>query len=251
MKTLGIIGGLGPLAGAYFYRRLIELSPATADSEHIPVILISDPTIPSRIEHLSGTGESPVPKLVEVAQKLMYVGADFIAMPSTTTSIYHSQIAQQVSVPMVSLIEEVTLAIANSQCRRIGIMGTTPTRTFRAYEGAFRREAIEAVYPDDETQSEIMTLIHTVKQAGAVSDKFLEGGFGSTDALLKDLGNQVVALAHRPWSEGLDGILLACTELPVIFPFDGPSQSSAFQGTLFRSTDILAKTVVQIAFDTR
>ncbi|MHB1627079.1 MAG: aspartate/glutamate racemase family protein [Bacilli bacterium] len=91
MKTAGILAGLGPLAGAYFYRRIIELTPGSNDEEHIPVVLIAEPSIPSRIRHLEGAGESPVPKLLEAIRKLVAAGADFIAIPSSTTHIFYPE----------------------------------------------------------------------------------------------------------------------------------------------------------------
>ncbi len=240
-KTLGIIAGLGPLAGAHFYRRLIEMSPADADSEHIPVILMSDPAVPSRIHHLSGNGPSPVPKLVDMAQKLVLAGANLIAIPSTTTSIYQAEIASHIGAPIVSLIEEVTAEIAKSECRQIGIMGTTPTRIYRVYEDAFGRAGLEAVYPDEETQTEIMDVIASVKEASGLG---LASEGRDVRALIEDAGRKAVQLAQRPWSKELDGILLACTELPVIFPSD-PSVLSSLKRPLFRSTDILAAAVVR------
>ncbi|KUO95681.1 aspartate/glutamate racemase family protein [Ferroacidibacillus organovorans] len=240
MKTLGVIAGLGPLAGAHFYRRLIELSPATMDSEHIPVILMADPTVPSRIEHLMGIGESPVPKLVEMARKLVQAGAELIAIPSTTTSIYQREIANHVEVPMVSLIEEVTSRIAKTPHRKIGIMGTTPTRTFQVYEESFRKAGLEAYYPDDRTQSEIAEIISSVKEASTFHHSALDG---HVHAKIEDLGKQVIQLAQRPWSCKLDGILLACTELPVIVP-PGVSVLPQVPLALLRSTDILAEAIV-------
>ncbi|OPG16288.1 hypothetical protein B2M26_07385 [Ferroacidibacillus organovorans] len=240
MKTLGVIAGLGPLAGAHFYRRLIEMSPAAMDSEHIPIILMADPTVPSRIEHLSGTGESPVPKLVEIAQKLVRAGAELIAIPSTTTSIYQEQIAQQMSVPMISLIEEVTAAIVKSQYRKIGIMGTTPTRTFRVYEASFRKAGLEAVYPDEETQLEITEIISAVKEASARYSAF----DGRVHIGIETLGERAIQLAQGPWSRDVDGILLACTELPVIVPSE-VSILSRPPEALFRSTDILAAAIIR------
>ncbi|WAH37645.1 aspartate/glutamate racemase family protein [Alicyclobacillus dauci] len=245
MKTVGILGGLGPLAGAHFYRRVIDMTPAAGDREHIPVILISDPAIPSRVEHLSGTGESPVPKLVEVARKLIGAGASLLAIPSSTTSIYEKTIAEQIDVPIVSMIDEVTAAISRSRCSRIGVMGTTPTRMFHVYDEAFERAGIRAVYPDEETQSAMMDVISTVKEATAVNNHPQEGDVN----VMTLLGRRTVELAERPWSRGVDGILLACTELPVIFPIPEYAASTTFSGELFNSTDILAAAVVREAYE--
>jgi hypothetical protein len=98
-----------------------------------------------------------------------------------------------------------------------------------------------------------MRLIRAVKEVSTMDLQPFEtvGVARGTDALLKDLGKQSVELAQRPWRKGLNGILLACTELPVIVRTNSSSLLSEFQGTLFRSTDILAMAVVGMEFDSR
>ncbi|QSO51441.1 aspartate/glutamate racemase family protein [Alicyclobacillus curvatus] len=286
MQTVGILGGLGPLAGAHFYRRLVELTPAESDEDHIPVILVSHPDVPSRIHHLSGTGPSPVPKLTELCRQLEQLGARIIAVPSTTTSIYQAELSLEVNVPIISLIDEVTRVIATDGCTtesgmsergttergttergtsergisdrgtsdrgtsdrgtRIGIMGTTPTRTFAVYESAFARHGIQPLYPDDASQSDIMDVIRAVKGSQQYGSQGADGrprGIAS----LAELAREVTAIASRPWAQTLDGILLGCTELPVLFPT--PDALAAFPPKLkvFSSTDILATAVVRAA----
>jgi aspartate racemase len=272
MQTVGILGGLGPLAGAHFYRRLVELTPAQSDEDHIPVILVSHPDVPSRIHHLSGTGPSPVPKLTELCRQLEQLGAQIIAVPSTTTSIYQAELSPAVNVPIISLIDEVTRVIAtddgcttesgtsergtgergtsesgtSERGTRIGIMGTTPTRTFAVYESAFARHGIQPLYPDDASQSDIMDVIRAVKGSQQYGSQGADGrprGIAS----LAELAREVTAIASRPWAQTLDGILLGCTELPVLFPT--PDALAAFPPKLkvFSSTDILATAVVRAA----
>ncbi len=238
MKTAGILAGLGPLAGAHFYRRLIELTPGSDDAEHIPVVLIAEPSIPSRLRHLEGAGESPVPKLLEAIRKLVAAGADFIAIPSSTTHIFYPDITAAIDVPAISLIKEVTDCIAQTRCKTIGVLGTTPTRTYGVYEEAFARSGLQAVYPDAESQSEIMDIIIRVK-GGTVGS--------SPERRWASLGEQLYEVACRPWSEGIDGLLLACTEIPVIFPTDTWLSNKGAAPKLFSSTDLLAASVIKAA----
>ena len=77
MKKLGIIGGMGPMATADLYRRVIELTPADSDQEHIETWIGSVPQIPDRTAYLLGTScENPLPKMVEVGKSLRDQGAD-------------------------------------------------------------------------------------------------------------------------------------------------------------------------------
>lgn len=244
MRTIGILGGLGPLAGAHFYRRIVEMSPAMNDQEHIPIILISDPAIPNRVTHLSGNGESPVPKLKEVCKNLVNMGAQTIAVPSSTTSIYLNELQAAVDVPIISLIDVVTDEIVAAGCEQVGIMATTPTRTLGVYDEAFVRHSIRAVYPDSRSEREIMQVIKTVK--GSPSLNACKGYKETRDFDL--LGQKLREIVSRPWTVGVDAILLGCTELPVVF--SGLDNTSQLEKSLsvFNSTDILAARVVMLAY---
>ncbi len=237
MKTLGVLAGLGPLAGAHFYRRLIELTAAANDEEHIPVVLISEPSIPSRIRYLEGVGDSPAPKLQEVVRRLAAAGAEWIVIPSSTTHIFYPDLAAASPVPILSLISVVTSGIVAARRRTVGILATTPTRSWRVYDGAFAQAGLEAVYPDDASQNEITEIIARVK-----------GAVGSGAPV--DLGERLLDVAGRPWSKRIDGLLLACTEIPVVFPAqEWAERSGADPGTprLFSSTDMLAQAVINAA----
>ncbi|MHB1681350.1 MAG: aspartate/glutamate racemase family protein [Bacilli bacterium] len=240
MKTAGILAGLGPLAGAYFYRRLIELTPGSDDQDHIPVVLVSDPLIPSRLLHLEGAGTSPVPKLLEAIQKLVAAGADFIAIPSSTTNIFYPDLVDAIDVPIISLIKEVTAGIAKTHCKTIGVLGTTPTQSYGIYDRSFAQAGLRAVYPDAASQSEIMALIARVK--GGTAGTPLERPLSESS-----LSERLYEVACRPWSQGIDGLLLACTEIPVIFPTETWFSSRGAEPRLFSSTDMLAESVIMAA----
>ena len=226
------------MAGAHFYKRIVELTPGSDDQEHIPVVLISEPSIPSRIRYLEGAGESPVPMLVEVIRKLVAAKADFIVIPSSTTNIFLPDLTATIDVPFISLIKEVTEGIAKTRCKTIGILGTTPTQTYGIYDRSFAQAGLRAVYPDAASQSEIMDIILRVK-----------GGTTGTplDRPQLSLSEQLYEVACRPWSQEIDGLLLACTEIPIIFPTETWFSNRGATPTLFSSTDILASSVITAA----
>lgn len=224
-KTLGILAGLGPLAGAHFYRRVIELTPAVNDHEHLSVVLIAENSIPSRLDHLIGQGPSPLPSLIEAAQRLITAGAEILAIPSTTTHAYYQEIATSVSVPVLNLIELVARDIARSSSRRVGIIATTPTCTLGLYDQALAQRGITAVYPDSHTQDEIMAVIRGVKAEGN----------------RPQWGERLEEAMAKAWARETDGMLLACTETPVVFA--GISHPR-FPGPLFNATDILARAAI-------
>lgn len=201
-RVVGILGGLGPLAGAHFYRRLIELAKAEDDKDHVGVILISRPEVPSRLDHLSGRGPSPEAALVKSALQLSRAGASLIAIPSSTTHAYYGAISEAVPIPVLHLPGIVMAEASRRGFRRVGLMATTPTVTLGLYEDVARERGITLVYPDHATQDEISLIVGAVK---AGEDR-------------PALGDRLHDLAGRPWARGVDAIVLGCTELPLVYP---------------------------------
>ena len=232
MKRVGILGGLGPLAGAYFYLRLCELTPAQSDEEHLSVVLEADTKIPSRLNYLRNEGPSPVEALLRAGQRLINAGAEFISMPSSTTSYFHGALQEHLSVPLLSLVDEVGEALRRDGCDHIGILGTTPTRTYRIYEQALERRDINVIYPDDQSQQDTMDIILQVK------------GQASPESRRGTLAERLRSIMDRPWAQNTDGVLLACTELPVA----ARSLDEKTHGRpVFSATDILARATIVFA----
>lgn len=131
-----------------------------------------------------------------------------------------------------------TGSIAQTRCKTIGVLGTTPTRTYGIYDAAFAQAGLRAVYPDAASQGEIMDIILRVK--GGTSNTPLE--YASVR-----LSEQLYEVASRPWSEEIDGLLLACTEIPVIVPTETWVSNKGAAPKLFSSTDLLALSVIAAA----
>ena len=226
-KTVGILAGLGPLAGAHFYRRLVELTPAHLDSEHLSVVLVTDNTMPSRLDHLESHGVSPVPALVSAAQRIEQAGADLLVIPSTTTHAYFGEIRANIGIPVLNLLSLVADALDQKGCRRVGIVATTPTRDYHLYEGVLNDRGIETVYPDQETQDEIMNIIHGVKSTHR----------------REPWETRLMTVLQGEWTRRVDSVLLACTETPVVFSY-GTSAVTTLHYPLYDATDILAQAAI-------
>ncbi len=226
-KTVGILAGLGPLAGAHFYRRLVELTPAQVDSEHLSVVLLTDNRIPSRLDHLAGRGVSPVPGLVSAAQRIEQAGADLLVIPSTTTHAYFGEIRASIGIPVLNLLSLAADTLDQKNCRRVGIVATTPTRDHHLYEGVLNGRGIQAVYPDQDMQDEIMSIIHGVKSTHR----------------REPWETRLTTVLQGEWTRGVDSVLLACTETPVVFSY-GTSVTTTLHYPLYDATDILAQATI-------
>ncbi len=201
---LGVLGGMGPMAGAAFALRLAALTPADSDQAHIPTLLRNDPRIPDRSSaHMAG-GENPLPHMVEGVRFLEHAGAELIAIPCNTAHLWYEQIAAATRVPVLHIIE----AVADDLRRmglprgRIGLMGTAATLKLGLYQRHLEARGYECLVPfDDEVERDCMASIRAVK-ANQLEDAYAPAArcIGSLKA------------------RGADAVVLGCTELPLAVP---------------------------------
>ena len=202
-KTVGILGGMGPEATVDLMRRVIAGTPAHDDADHIRMLVDSNPRVPSRIEALvEGTGESPVPCLVEMARGLERQGADFLVIPCNTAHHYHTEIAAAVGVPVLNMIE-MTARGAGAACpdlTRVGLLASSALLRIRLYEPWFERLGVGVLYPKSGVQRALMELIRAVK-----AGRHTTAQVAACDRAAEDLKAQ-----------GAQCLVVACTELSVI-----------------------------------
>ena len=104
MKTVGILGGMGPEATVLLMQRLLMAVGARDDADHIPLIVHQNPAVPSRIKSLiEERGEDPGPVLAQMARNLHVAGAEALAMPCNTAHAYAPQIISATPLPFLDL----------------------------------------------------------------------------------------------------------------------------------------------------
>ncbi|WP_018680186.1 aspartate/glutamate racemase family protein [Actinokineospora enzanensis] len=200
MTRIGIVGGVGPIAAAHFYERLLRLSGASTDETYPAVVLVAE-RVPSRVAHLVGTGPSPLPTLIDAARRLERAGAGVVAIPSVTTHAYRDDIAAAVRVPVCDLLSDTGAALDRLGFRRPLILATEATACLRLLEPHLTN-GTEPEYPDPAGQRVIDGLIDAVKR------------HSPAESLRADLTEWLVRrLGAEP-----DCVLLGCTELSVIAP---------------------------------
>jgi aspartate racemase len=228
-RTIGILGGMGPLATADLYTKIIRATPARTDQEHLPVIIHADPTVPDRTQALLHGGEDPMPWLIHGAENLARAGADFIVIPCNTAHAFLDQIRAACPIPIVDMIDESARAVTAlpAEVSQAGILATSGTVAANLYQSALARHGVQYRVPDDEHQELVMETIALVK-AGAIDGQTVEP----------------VSRAAR-WLEaaGAGALLAACTELPVVL------HQQLVQVPLIDPTDVLARAAVRFATD--
>jgi aspartate racemase len=192
---------MGPLATAHFYRMLIELTPACADQEHLPVAIWADPRVPDRTAALMDGGASPVPSLVAGARWLQAAGAELIAVPCNTAHAYLPEVRRQSGAEFLDLP---TAAIATAlawQPKRLGLLATRGTRQALIYEQAAAPYGIEIC---NVTESAQRTLVDTAIAA-------VKSGAGRSIAT-----RLVTRAVCELVAGGAEVIIGGCTEIPLV-----------------------------------
>ena len=199
-QTLGIIGGVGPLATMFIGEMIVRRTKAQKDQDHLHTIIDNDTNIPDRTAFiLDNTKDNPVPVIIEDAKKLASVGADIIAIPCNTAHTFYQEIEEGSPIPVVHMIRETAKRAADLGAKRVGILATTGTLTSRMYQEALEEFGITPVVPDNEMRSYVMSIIYDYVKAG--KDVTLEDWQPIEEAML---------------ALNCDRIVLGCTELSVV-----------------------------------
>lgn len=200
-KTIGIIGGMGPLATCDLFHKIIEVTDAASDQEHVHVVIDSNTLIPDRTAAILAGGEDPVPQLSASAKKLESIGADVLIMPCNTAHYFYDQVAPCVEIPFLHMIRETAAVIKRQGLHTVGLLATDGTVRSGVYHKAFEEAGIEALVPDAAGQQAVMDVIYKGVKAGNMQID-LTGFYAAMDDLA---------------ARGAEVMVLGCTELPVAF----------------------------------
>ncbi len=221
---VGVLGGMGPAATADFMNKIIALTEAGSDQQHIPLLVSSIPDIPDRSDHLLNGGASPQPALIHRLHMLEKAGAACIAMPCNTAHYWYPQLKAAASADMLSIIDTAVAAIHEGGFSRIGLLATDATLATGLYQTELKRHGIDCVTPDAETQKAVMEGIYALKAGDLAKSR-------------RCLETPCQYLQQRK----VDAVILGCTEIPVILAEEAREKPAYF----FDSNKILAQAVIR------
>lgn len=197
MKRLGIIGGLGPMATAYFFQLIIEMTDAGKDQEHIEILIHNRPQIPDRTNYILGNSdENPLPELIEVGKGLVRQGAQVVAMPCVTAHFFQQTLEAEIQIPVLNAITETAEYLKMEKIQKVGIMATDGTVESKLFQSILEENGIGCVIPEREAQSDVMHLIYQNVKAGKAMEM-----------------DRFERVSKQLFDKGAEVILLGCTEL--------------------------------------
>ncbi len=199
-KTLGVIGGLGPLATAYFYELITKMTDAVKDQDHIEILIHSKPSIPDRTAYiLDNSKESPQPLLIDIGKELASMGVSHISIPCITAHYFYDELAREIPVPIIHGIRETVETLKVNGVKKAGIMATDGTVHSSLFQHELEERGISPVVPTKMFQHYIMDLIYDCVKTNQPVDM---EKFSKASAHLKENGSEA--------------IILGCTELSLI-----------------------------------
>ncbi|KGQ69823.1 aspartate racemase [Chelonobacter oris] len=201
MKRLGIMGGMGPLATLDLYQKIVAMTAAQKDQDHIPVIIDSYPQIEDRTAYILGHGNTPRPKMLESAVRLRNAGAQALLIACNTAHYFADDIEKYVNLPVIHIAKVSIEAIKQRypDAQNIAVIATDGTQKSGIYSTLLKQDGFNCVELSEQQQKKVMACIYDGAKAGNVE------GY---QALFNHVIEQLDA----------DIFIAACTEIPLFLP---------------------------------
>jgi len=217
MKTIGIIGGIGPESTIEYYRQIIALyREQTRDGSYPPVIInsIDMKRMLDLIEAQKLAGLTRY--LLGEVKRLAHAGADLGLLASNTPHIVFEAIQRQSPIPLISIVKAACEATKAQGITKVGLLGTRFTMQGTFYARAFAEQGITLVVPGLEEQE----YIHKKYMSELVKGIFLAVTRERLLTIVDELKEQ----------QDIQGLILGGTELPLIL------RDESYKGILFLDT---------------
>ena len=192
-KTIGILGGMGPLATADLFRKIVVMTKADSDNDHIRIFIDNNAAIPDRTAAILRGGKDPTEEMASALRNLEKCGADCIIVPCNTAHYFIPRLQEMTDIPILNMLEITAREAAKRFPGKKGaILATTGTLSTGLYDRALAAAGVETVVPDEAQRKTLMS--RPLREAAEPWAKLLEELRG----------------------RGADYFILGCTELPIL-----------------------------------
>ena len=200
-KTIGILGGMGPLATCDLFQKIVEIEQALCDQEHVRVIVDSNTNIPDRTAAILRGGADPLPELCKSAELLQKAGAEVLIMPCNTAHYFYDAVVSRTGAKLLHMPRETAKLLKDNGIRTAGLLATDGTIQAGVYKAACDALGVRLLTPSEKTQKAVMGIIYEGVKAGK-ADYPTEGFLAAVEELR---------------AAGAETLILGCTELPVAY----------------------------------
>jgi aspartate racemase len=203
MKTIGIIGGIGPEPTIQYYRQILLSYRQRKQDGSYPLIIINSIDMKKMLDFIEANELVRLTEyLLGEVQKLARAGADLGLLASNSPHIVFDELFRQSPIPLLSIVEAACEATKKLGLKRVGLFGTRFTVQGRFYPDVFSRERVTLIVPDVEEQ----VYIH---------DRYMNELVNGI--IIPETRERLLAIVDRLKElEGIEGLILGGTELPLI-----------------------------------
>lgn len=196
----GVIGGLGPMATAYYLELMIRMTDAKRDQEHPEIVILNIPSIPDRTAYILGESqESPLQPMIELGKQLKAMGATVVGTPCITAHYFHDALQEGIGLPLIHGIRSTARLLCDAGVRKVGLMATDGTVRSGIFQRQVEELGMELVLPGEKGQQGVMRLIYDQVKAGLKPDMTL-----------------FAAIRDELRGKGAEVVVLGCTELSLL-----------------------------------
>ena len=224
MKSVGVIGGLGPETTAEFYLEVIFQCQKKNEKQR-PLVVVSSVPLLFEIERdliATNTGkERYIPFLIKEAKRLEKSGVDVLVMPCNSLHVFIDEIRGAVNIPVLSIVEETIKYLKDKNFNKVGLISTSATVANNVYEAKLKENDIDFVAPNDLQRAKMDKIIQ----------RLIEGQHLNQDREL------ILEVVKELSSQKVDCVALACTDLQLLLP-------SSDETVIFDTMKVLAESTV-------
>lgn len=202
-KSIGILGGMGPDASIYFYKILIEKARrdfSVVKNEDYPDIILHSIPVPDFIIDQNRVDEALT--LLKESTKHIAPFCSVLSIACNTAHLLLDELQSITDTPFISMIDEVVKSVYQAGYKRVGLLATPTTFRSRLYQNAFDRLNGAKVF---------VPIPSEIEELGSIVMATVGGDFSKTSVRVKAIADNLV-------TQGVEVIILGCTELPLVFP---------------------------------
>ena len=229
MATVGLVGGLGPESTIDYYRRLLA-GWKTHDPASAPSIVIDSLDVQQALRLVHEDRPALTAYLLASVRRLAGAGVDFVAMTANTAHIVFDEVAAQSPVPLISIVEVCALEARREGLDRLALLG------YAGYSPWMRR-SISRCAPVTGSPCSCPR-----RRSGPGFDDAATSASCSTanSVMKRGSGSRRIVGALRE-DQGIDGVILGGTELPLLLPGAALAGVPALDTTALHVTAILER----------
>ncbi|MCH5222092.1 MAG: amino acid racemase [Muribaculaceae bacterium] len=203
MKKIGLIGGMGPESTIPYYKGIVHGVQQKVGKPYFPNMTIESVDLFHVVELCRDRKYDELCEyFLDAIDNLVKAGADIVALTANTSHIVFDEVLKKSPVPLISIVEATCREAKRRGYKNLGLIGTIFTMTEDFFKSAFLRNDIDIVVPTEVEMAYINSKIYDELEYGitreATVQKFVE------------------IVGRMKADDGIDAIILGCTELPLI-----------------------------------